>query len=62
MKGASVAAEVAAARSVIVRLGGADPVISTYGEGVLEEATRAVLIERTSRFGPTEPSRSKGSR
>lgn len=46
MKGRSVGEELAAAAPVIRRLGGGRPVIGTYGVGVLESVTHAVLVVR----------------
>ncbi len=50
MKGESVCDEIAAARGVVRRFGGGEPVVSTYGEGVLTEPARAVLVVRERRL------------
>lgn len=57
MKGGSVAAELSGAREVIRRFGGSEPVVTAYGEGVLTEMARAVLIVRER--GPAAPGTSQ---
>lgn len=49
MKGAGVGQELDEAGDVIRRFGGSSAVVNAYGEGVLEEVSRAVVIVRNAR-------------
>ncbi len=62
MKGESVVEELVDARAVIRRFGGGEPVVNTYGEGVLQQITRAVLIVHERSPGPPQGARAKGRR
>lgn len=61
MKGESASRELADARDLIRRFGGGEPVLNTYGEGVLEQITRAVLIVREGAHGPPQGARTEGT-
>jgi 16S rRNA (guanine527-N7)-methyltransferase len=64
MKGASVEAELRAARSVITRLGGDVPRVEEYGRGVVEPPATVVRVvqTRTSSLGLSRPRRARRNR
>ncbi len=67
MKGASVEAELAAARPVIARLGGRSPCVERYGVGVIEPPVTVVRVVRDPGRGlglsrPQRATRDRGRR
>jgi 16S rRNA (guanine527-N7)-methyltransferase len=53
LKGASAAAELAAASSTISRLGGSPGMVATYGRDVLDTPTRVVIVRKAPRHRPS---------